>query len=98
MRLEKNALVIRPQWVLQAYVSEDNNAEIWSQPPHWQLERHKEKVTFTATQISRAFANQSVLLPPVPKGKGKEILVAFKGLIPPEGQIKIEFRLIIKSS
>ena len=93
----KNALVIGPQWVLQANVSEDNKAEIWSQPPHWQLERYKEKVTFTATQISRAFANQSAALPPVLKG-GKENLVAFKGLIPPEGPIKIEFRLIIKSN
>ena len=83
--------------MLQAYVSEDNNAEIWSQPPHWQLEGHNEKVTFTATQISRAFGNQSALLPPMPK-VGKEILVAFKGLIPPEGPIKIEFRLSIKSS
>ena len=93
----KNALVIRPQWVLQANVSEDNKAEIWSQPPHWQLEGHNEKVTFTETQISRAFANQSAVLPPVPKGR-KEILVAFKGLIPPEGPIKIQFRLIIKSN
>ena len=83
--------------VLQAYVVEDNNAEIWSQPPHWKPKGHNEKVTFTSTQISRAFANQSALLPPVPKG-GKEILVAFKGLILPEGPIKIEFKLIIKSS
>ena len=94
----KNALVIRPQWVLQANVSDDNKAEIWSQPPHWIPESHNKKVTFTATQISRAFGNQSDSIPPVPKGKGKEILVAFKGLIPPEGQVEIEFRLIIKSS
>ena len=81
--------------MLQAYVSEDNNAEFWSQSPHWRPEDQDEKVSFTATQISRAFANQSAVLPPVLKG-GKEILVAFKGLIPPEGPIKIQFRLIIK--
>ena len=89
--------MIRPEGVLKAYVIEDNNAEILSQPPHWIPESHNKRVTFTATQISRAFANQSALLPPLPK-VGKEILVAFKGLIPPEGPIEIEFRLIIKSS
>ena len=87
--------MIRPEGVLKAYVVEDNTTEIWSQPPHWIPESHK--VTFTATQISRAFGNQSALLPPVAK-VGKEILVAFKGLIPPEGPIKIQFRLIIKSN
>ena len=83
--------------MLKAYVVEDNTAEIWSQPPHWIPESHNKKVTFTATQISRAFGNQSALLPPVAK-VGKEILVAFKGLIPPEGPIRIEFRLITTSS
>ena len=80
-------------WQLdQALVVEDNN-EIWRLPYSWKPEGPNQKVTFTASQALRAFANQSALTP-VPK-VGREIEVAFKGLIPPEGLITIEFKLII---
>ena len=76
----------------QALVVEDNN-EIWRLPYSWEPEGPNQKVTFTASQALRAFANQSALTP-MPK-VGREIEVAFKGLIPPEGLITIEFKLII---
>ena len=80
----------------QAFVVEDNN-EIWRLPYSWEPKDPNQKVTLTESQASRAFANPGDLrarLTPVPK-VGQEIEVAFNGLIPPEGPITIEFKLII---